>query len=75
VSTGSGVAPVGAVAALVSMVPAGGPSGGTIVINSDDMFFQSNQPVPTLSRASLAVLALALAGAGVVLRRRSLARG
>lgn len=71
-STGNGVAPAGAQSAWISVVPNGGPSGGTINLNADDLFFQADQPVPTLGSASLGVLTAALALAGVwAVRRRS----
>lgn len=69
-STGSGVAPGAALAALVTTQEASGFVGGDMTVNFDDVFFMQSQAVPLLTGPWAPVLAVTLLAAGVATLRR-----
>lgn len=71
-STGTAVAPVGAQSAFIQTNEGGGPGGGDVLVNYDEMFFQLSGAVPAMPPALIMTLFLGLmAGAVWMARRRS----
>ena len=73
-SNGQFVAPGGTQSVFFAVLINGGPQGGGVVINMDDMFLQPQLspvvPVPTLSTPLLILLGLTLAVGGAILAGR-----
>lgn len=74
-SAGSGIAPVGAVSATISMIEQTTSTPGDFIVNADSIFLQVTLIVPTMSEWALIVLAIGLGLTAILgLRGRMSAR-